>query len=102
MDGGGTVSTPEETRPERGGGAAAGVAAPTSILPAPSPLEAAAIVAAIERFARDTAQAPPRTPAVSGGWLRAARAEAVSRTPRRSAGSADWHPWIGGPQQRPS
>ena len=32
----------------------------------------------------------------------AARAEAVSRTPRRSAGSADRHPWIGAPQQRPN
>jgi len=42
--------------------------------------EAAAIVAAIERFVRDTAPAPspapPPAPAESG-WVRAARLEAV-------------------------
>ncbi len=97
------MNKPEQTRAAAAGrGAASGVTAPAAISPAPSPLEAAAIVAALQRFARDTAPAQARTRSVGGGWLRAARAEAVSRTPRRSAGSADRHPWIGGPQQRPN
>jgi hypothetical protein len=48
------------------------------ITPAPTALEAAAIVAALERFARDTAP-PPARPAAAG-WLRAARLEAVGRS----------------------
>jgi hypothetical protein len=54
----------------------------TSITPAASPQEAAAIVAAIARFQADTAPiAAPATP-VQSGWLAAARREAVSRDPR--------------------
>ena len=46
-----------------------------------TPEEAAAVVAAIEQFMRDTAPAPaPREEPISG-WLRAARLEAVDRQP---------------------
>ena len=46
--------------------------------PSASPQEAAAIVAALERFMRDTAPVPaPPSPATCSGWLRAARLEAV-------------------------
>jgi hypothetical protein len=49
------------------------------IAPAASPEEAAAVVAALERFMRETAPtAAPAPPPVSG-WVRAARAEAVER-----------------------
>jgi hypothetical protein len=47
------------------------------VAPAASPEEAAAVVAALERFMRETAPtAAPAPPPVSG-WVRAARAEAV-------------------------
>jgi len=55
------------------------------ITPAPTPLEAAAIIAAIERFERQTA--PPPHPRTQDGWLRAARLEAVGRDP---GGLAEW------------
>ena len=45
-----------------------------------SPEEAAAVVAAVERFLRDHAPAPA-PPASTSGWLRAARLEAVRRSP---------------------
>ena len=85
-----------ERRRRRGGGA--GVDPPGSL---------AARGGGDRRRDSNASRATPRRrrrelAAVGGGWLRAARAEAVSRTPRRSAGSADWHPWIGGPQQRPN
>jgi hypothetical protein len=46
-----------------------------------SPEEAAAVMAAIEQFLRDTA--PPAAPAEApeSPWLRAARLEAVERAP---------------------
>jgi hypothetical protein len=46
-----------------------------------TPEEAAAVVAAVERFLRDTA--PPAAPAPEppSGWVRAARLEAVERFP---------------------
>jgi hypothetical protein len=47
---------------------------------APTPEEAAAVIAAIEQFLRDTTSAPPAEPQVSG-WLRTARLEAVDREP---------------------
>jgi hypothetical protein len=51
------------------------------VAPAASPEEAAAVVAALERFMRDTAPtAAPAPPPVSG-WMRAARLEAVERAP---------------------
>jgi hypothetical protein len=56
------------------------------VAPAASPEEAAAVVAAVERFLRDTAP-PPAPPApVPNPWVRAARLEGVDREP-------DIHPW---------
>jgi hypothetical protein len=52
------------------------------VAPAASPEEAAAVVAALERFMRETA--PPRAPAPAdgaGGWERTARHEATGQTP---------------------
>jgi hypothetical protein len=46
-----------------------------------SPEEAAAVIAAIEQFLRDTVP-PPAPPAeVQNGWVRASRLEAVDRDP---------------------
>jgi hypothetical protein len=46
-----------------------------------TPAEAAAVMAAIEQFLRDTAP-PPAPPAeVDNPWVRAARLEAVEREP---------------------
>jgi hypothetical protein len=64
------------------------------IAPAASPDEAAAVVAALERFMRDTA--PP--PASGGrqrpsGWLRTAMLEAVDRRPHTPTAWGDPHPW---------
>ena len=57
------------------------------VAPAASPEEAAAVVAALERFMRETAPtAAPAPPPVSG-WLAAARAEAVERGALRE-------PWL--------
>jgi hypothetical protein len=51
------------------------------VAPAASPEEAAAVVAALERFMRETAPTPaPAAPRVSG-WVEAARLEAVERGP---------------------
>ena len=48
------------------------------IAPSASPAEAAAIVAALERFMRDTAPPPAPKPQAIDPWLRAAMLEAVS------------------------
>jgi hypothetical protein len=60
------------------------------IAPSASPVEAAAIVAALERFMRDTA--PPVTPAPDAlePWLRAAMLEGVSR----QASGDEPEPWL--------
>jgi hypothetical protein len=59
---------------------------------APSPEEAAAIVAAVERFLRDHARAPgSATGAGEDPWRRAALLEGVRREP---VGSSEPHPWI--------
>jgi hypothetical protein len=52
---------------------------------AASPEEAAAVIAAVERFLRDTA--PPLAPADAppNAWVRTARLEAVERAPLREA-----------------
>jgi hypothetical protein len=55
-----------------------------------SPEEAAAIVAALERFMRDTAPARTEPSAGADRWQRAAMLEAVSREP----GAASPDPWI--------
>ena len=50
-----------------------------------TPEEAAAVMAAVEQFMRDTAPPPaPAAPAVSG-WVRAARLEAVGGWPDAGA-----------------
>jgi hypothetical protein len=60
------------------------------VAPHASPEEAAAIVAALERFMRATA-APPEPPARGpDGWQRAAMLEAVTR----EDDSGLTHPWI--------
>ena len=54
----------------------------TIIAPDASPEEAAAVVAALERFMRETAPAAlPEAPARVSAWKRAALAEGVSRQP---------------------
>ena len=50
------------------------------VTPAASPEEAAAVIAAVERFLRDHA-APPAPPEPPSGWVRTAREEAVDREP---------------------
>jgi hypothetical protein len=58
-----------------------------------SPEEAAAVVAAIEQFLRDTAPppAPPSPP--ENPWVRAARLEAVEREPDEPSSWGDPNPW---------
>jgi hypothetical protein len=51
------------------------------VAPAASPEEAAAVVAAVERFLRDTAPPPAPVEPPSNPWVRAARREAVDRFP---------------------
>ena len=51
----------------------------------PTPEEAAAALAAVEQFVRDTAIAPPPPDEGPSGWLRAARLEAVEREPSATA-----------------
>ena len=48
-----------------------------------SPEEAAAVIAAIEQFLRDTA--PPPVETTLSPWVRAARREGVERDPGREA-----------------
>jgi hypothetical protein len=58
--------------------------------PAASAEEAAAIVAALERFMRETAPAPHSPSREAEPWARAAILEGVSRDP----GAAGPDPWI--------
>jgi hypothetical protein len=51
------------------------------VAPDTSPEEAAAVVAALERFMRETAPAPAEPPAERNPWQRAALYEGVSRQP---------------------
>ena len=46
-----------------------------------TPEEAAAVIAAVEQFMRDTAPAVAPVEAPVSGWLRAARHESVERDP---------------------
>jgi hypothetical protein len=50
------------------------------VTPAASPEEAAAVIAAVERFLRDHAP-PPAPPEPPSGWVQTARLEAVDREP---------------------
>ena len=50
-----------------------------------TPEEAAAVVAAVERFLRDTTPPPAPAPAPVSPWVRAARLEAVERFPEANS-----------------
>ncbi len=63
----------------------------TLIAPGASPEEAAAIVAALERFVFDTAPPPP-PPARPSRWLRAALLEGIGRGERRRGSWGDPRP----------
>jgi hypothetical protein len=52
---------------------------------AASPEEAAAVIAAVERFLRDTAPVPAPPEAPANPWVRAARLEGIERAPRPQA-----------------
>jgi len=53
----------------------------TNISPAPSELEAAAVIAAIARLQRDFAPANPADAPQAAAWQRAALAEGVNHAP---------------------
>jgi hypothetical protein len=57
------------------------------VAPAASPEEAAAVVAALERFMRETAPTPAPAPPPVSGWMQAARQEGVEHAPGRD-------PWL--------
>jgi hypothetical protein len=63
------------------------------VAPSASPEEAAAVVAALERFMRETA--PPPIPAgpARNPWARAALLEATGREPDGPSAWGDPHPW---------
>jgi hypothetical protein len=63
------------------------------VAPAASPEEAAAVVAALERFMRETAPQPAPAPPTRNAWIRAARLEAVGREPEGPGPWGDGHPW---------
>jgi hypothetical protein len=52
------------------------------VAPGASPEEAAAVIAAVQRFIRDTAPPPAPAPPRRNPWQRAALLEAVDRAPR--------------------
>jgi hypothetical protein len=54
----------------------------TIVAPSASPEEAAAVVAALERFMRETAPAPAPQPAPPNRWQQAALHEGVTRQPQ--------------------
>jgi hypothetical protein len=64
------------------------------IAPAASPLEAAAIMAALERFMRDTAPPPTAPAARADPWTRMAILEGVGREDEWPSMWGDPHPWI--------
>jgi hypothetical protein len=63
------------------------------VAPTASPEEAAAVVAALEQFMRDTV--PPPVPAgpVRNPWARAALLEATGREPDEPSPWGDPYPW---------
>jgi hypothetical protein len=61
------------------------------VAPGASPEEAAAVVAALEQFMRDTAPAYVAAPEPTSRWSRAALLEGV-RSPSASWGHG--HPWV--------
>ena len=62
------------------------------VAPGASPEEAAAVVAALERFMRDTVP-PPAPAAARNPWQRAALLEATGRESEASSPWGDPHPW---------
>ena len=60
---------------------------------AASPEEAAAVVAAIEQFLRDTAPAPSAGPAPINPWLRAGLFENAGLDPNGPSPWGDPEPW---------
>jgi hypothetical protein len=63
------------------------------VAPDASPEEAAAVVAALERFMRDTVPPPAPVSPPGNPWLRAALLEATGREPEGVSAWGDPHPW---------
>ena len=63
------------------------------VAPAASPEEAAAVVAALERFMRDTAPPPAASGTPRNPWQRAALLEATNREPDEPSPWGDPIPW---------
>ena len=63
------------------------------VAPSASPDEAAAVVAALERFMRDNAPPPAPPAARQNPWLRAALLEQTGREPDGPSPWGDPHPW---------
>ena len=65
----------------------------TIVAPSASPEEAAAVVAALERFMRETAPVPVAEAPRVDRWTRTALLEGVSREDDAPAAWGDPHPW---------
>jgi hypothetical protein len=65
----------------------------TIVAPSASPEEAAAVVAALERFMRETAPVVVEAAPQVDHWTRAALMEGVSREDEMPAAWGDPHPW---------
>jgi hypothetical protein len=63
------------------------------VAPAASPEEAAAVVAALERFMRDTAPTPAPAAPARNPWQRTALLEGVGREPAGLEPWGDANPW---------
>jgi hypothetical protein len=63
------------------------------VAPSASPDEAAAVVAALERFMRDFAPPPATREPRQNPWLRAALLEQTGREPDTPSPWGDPHPW---------
>lgn len=62
--------------------------------PGATPEEAAAVVAALERFMRDHAPTPAAAGPTMSGWLRAALREGVDRGSAAPSGWSERSPWV--------
>ncbi|MGB2711616.1 MAG: hypothetical protein WBC33_08870 [Conexibacter sp.] len=65
----------------------------TIVAPSASPEEAAAVVAALERFMRETAPVPVENEPLVDRWTRTALLEGVAREDDVPAAWGDPHPW---------
>ena len=65
----------------------------TIVAPSASPEEAAAVVAALERFMRETAPVVVAEPKRIDRWTRTALLEGVAREDEMPAAWGDPHPW---------